>query len=393
MSTSTLPSEFSSNSSNSSNSNSSMVPQRLLWAASVTLPFLFTQLVLQTKVVAPGELISNLVDDASMSMYIHKDSFNGTTLNAPVCGNISAEDVDFTLAIHLSRKRLGLMAGHCRRWAGHPISVAVGTPNTTRWTRKLLTSLGCSKKYVKLQTVMFVEGNESYPVNKLRNMALEGVNTSHAILLDADFLPSKDLYDNLILHRQRLTNPKKAIVIPAFDSNISSVLRIPDNKKGLLNAFGYPGRWRHGRNKLVREFAFDYRVNQGGHSSTDYKKWLYQKNETKLAPITCLKSPRYEPYLAFRYCQDLPPFQEQFSGYGQNKITWMLHFRRAGYKLYQLGPAFVVHVQHFMSPDKLKWVGIRKAGNKAPVEQTSKEFRYWLNNFVPDQTMVPDCQA
>lgn len=37
---------------------------------------------------------------------------------------------------------------------------------------------------------------ELYPVNQLRNLALENVRTSHVLLTDIDFIPSKELYSS-----------------------------------------------------------------------------------------------------------------------------------------------------------------------------------------------------
>ena len=62
-----------------------------------------------------------------------------------------------------------------------------------------------------------------------------------------------------------------------------------------------------------------------GHSSTKYKTWMNQKTGT-FVDLPCFKSNKYEPYLTVRYCSDLPPFQEGFTGYGKNKITVSLCF-------------------------------------------------------------------
>ena len=60
--------------------------------------------------------------------------------------------------------------------------------------------------------------------------------------------------------------------------------------------------------------------NPHGHDSTMYDLWLAQPAGT-VAPINCLKSDRYEPYLVVQHCRELPPCQEQFTGYGKNKIS------------------------------------------------------------------------
>ena len=80
-------------------------------------------------------------------------------------------------------------------------------------------------------------------------------------------------------------------------------------------------------------------TNRGGHGSTKYKEWFHQNKPEgdTLLEIDCFLSNRYEPYLVFRLCQQLPPFQEQFAGYGKNKMTWVMQLRRLGYTFWQLG--------------------------------------------------------
>ncbi len=57
-----------------------------------------------------------------------------------------------------------------------------------------------------------------------------------------------------------------------------------------------------------------------GHGSTMYELWMAQRAGT-VAPIQCLRSERYEPYLVVQHCKELPPCQEHFTGYGKNKIS------------------------------------------------------------------------
>ena len=71
--------------------------------------------------------------------------------------------------------------------------------------------------------------------------------------------------------------------------------------------------------KMKKASTFDP-TNVGGHGSTKYITWRDQEVGT-MVDLPCIKSNRYEPYLVFRYCSELPPFQEGFTGYGKNKMT------------------------------------------------------------------------
>ena len=173
--------------------------------------------------------------------------------------------------------------------------------------------------------------------------------------------------------------------------------------------------------------VFDLESNWNGHGSTSYKTFLLQ-NDGELFDLPCINSNRYEPYLAFRYCSDLPPFQEAFTGYGKNKMTWAMHLRRSGYDFAQVGGAFVCHYPHFRSKAKLSWdyipnlnvsdvlavsVEARKAAKQNRFNVVEKkdmirgvdwaqtkrgkgdllylDYRKWLYETVPDEARLKMC--
>jgi hypothetical protein len=62
-----------------------------------------------------------------------------------------------------------------------------------------------------------------YPVNALRNRALQLARTDVLLLLDADFIPNKDLADDVTdpdryAHLHRATAARQAVVLPAFET-------------------------------------------------------------------------------------------------------------------------------------------------------------------------------
>ena len=144
-------------------------------------------------------------------------------------------------------------------------------------------------------------------------------------------------------------------------------------------------------------------TNRGGHGSTRYKDWFKQNYDDgdPLLEIECFLSNRYEPYLVFRLCQELPPFQEAFTGYGKNKMTWVMQLRRMGYRFWQLGKgAFVIHYPHLDSPSRMAWNNApeHKKGavwqdyKRGRMDQLFVEFRDWLQDEVPDETRTPFCE-
>lgn len=158
-------------------------------------------------------------------------------------------------------------------------------------------------------------------------------------------------------------------------------------------------------------------TNRGGHGSTLYKQWIRQETAS-LMEIPCLKSHRYEPFVVVRLCSDLPPFPAPFTGYGKNKLAWMMHVIRNGYTLSQVGGAFVVHYPHLESTARVKWnegpkelevhqkhnsvVRMRQPeksdGNlnfhsfkRGQVDELFVTFRRWLETEVADHSRLEMC--
>jgi hypothetical protein len=334
-----------------------------------------------------------------------KHTFQLVSEAAPHCTPLNSVDqVTFTLVTQFSDDRMWMMEHHCLRWTGGPISVAVFTSKTVDEVLEDLRSLHCPIDQISVQTVSGYS-EEDYPVNVLRNVALKAVKTSHVVYVDVDFWESTNLADTLQLHRDTLLDTKAALVIPAFqinrqcaewrDCREANIPVMPVAKRELLDLI------------FERKAAPFDPTNKGGHGSTRYGDWFDQTAED-LVPIECVKSNRYEPYLVFRYCQDLPPFQEAFSGYGKNKMTWVMHLRRAGYEFWQLGESFVVHYPHLDSKSRMRWNGgengeqVKKPRDsqkvdwltfkRGQIDHTFVNFRKWLLKNVPDETLISMCE-
>lgn len=365
-------------------------------------------------------IVVALVFCSNFSMRSASNSrFEMYSVNAPRCEPVSDRTISFTLVTQLSADRLWMMEHHCKRYP-HETSIAVWTNETLQETRDKLEDMNCNLDllHVKVMNASLGAWND-YPVNGLRNMALESVRSSHIIYIDVDFWTSESLIDILMGNEETINalvkNPKQAIVIPAFqlfrqcrewkDCRNKNLPFMPYTKEDLMEMF-----------KNKRGNVFDP-TNRGGHGSTLYKQWMKQ-NSGALLDIPCLKSNRYEPFLVIRYCRDLPPFQKRFSGYGKNKMTWMMQLIRSGYTLSQLGGTYLVHYPHLDSASRQHWneapeqlkVFNEKVGStqirrpaesdknlrlgsfkRGQVDQLFVEFRQWLEEEVPDQRKIKMC--
>lgn len=268
-----------------------------------------------------GKAILN--NDNSRRKILPPRAFTRNTVDAPECDAMSPMDVTYTLVTQLSSDRIWMMEHHCDRWGStSPISVAVFTDQAVTEVNHQLVELGCNPETLTVQTLSTeLYHSDDYPVNVLRNMALSVVTTSHVMFSDVDFWESEDLHDILQdddVREVLAGDAKRALVVPAFQLNRQcgewrdcrerNLPKMPRNKKDMI--------------KLIQEkkgYPFDP-TNHGGHGSTLYSAW-FRQHASDVIDIPCIRSNRYEPYMVFRYCRDLPPFHEEFSGYGKNKMT------------------------------------------------------------------------
>jgi len=355
-----------------------------------------------------------------LSMF-HNNSpqdFQRTTPHAPSCPATpnDATSISFTLVSQLSHDRIWMVQYHCERWGpSNPMSIVVFTDRTAPDVKSELVRKGCSEDHLTVQTVgktRYDPTGTEYPVNLLRNMAFSAVRTSHIVYADVDFWPSADLHDYLsapaVLERFA-ADARLATVVPVFqmtrrcggyeDCRDRNIPHMPKRKAKLMELISHK-----------RASTFDP-TNVGGHGSTKYTTWKDQE-EGSFVDLRCIKSNRYEPYLAFRYCSDLPPFQEGFTGYGKNKMTWVMQLRRAGYLFSQLGGAFLVHYPHLDSKARLEWNRKPKqleqmrpdklqakdlsdidwgSFKRARVDALFLDFKEWLDQMVEDQSRTPMC--
>ena len=357
--------------------------------------------------------------------------FERRSKNAPTCNEIldspyqmSPGDIQFTLVTQLSHDRLWMLNHHCQRWGSklkHPISVAIFTKLSVNEIRNQIEASmdHCDINFMAIQIISSENiARSNYPVNALRNLAISGVKTSHIFYADIDFFEAPSIYD--ILHsassREQFAKDNKfAAVIPAL-----AYKRACDDEYDCLeqNLKLMPKTSKEVFEKLLKVDVFPFDpFNRGGHGSTSLWAWCDQENGT-FFNIPCFKSNRYEPYLAFRYCDFFPPFQEKFTGYGKNKMTQVMHMRHVGYNFAQLGGAFLIHYPHKDSGSRLEWDKtplelqfdrnantMRKARDegrfndinftsykRGQIDQLFVQFRSWLQNEVEDNSRVSLCE-
>ncbi|KAL4706703.1 hypothetical protein ACJJTC_014458 [Scirpophaga incertulas] len=248
------------------------------------------------------------------------------------------DNFDVTLVLQLSMDRLQFLERLVKYWEG-PLSVAIylsdcEVSKLENFIREWSDTL--SLRHNIGYHLVFKQDTVHYPVNYLRNVALENVNTPYVFLMDADFVPMVGLYDHL-RSATKLINPypqKKCLVVAAFETQRYRASP-PRDKKALIS-----------RLSGARADVAPFRAREWprGHRPTNYSRWLHAH-----APYQVEWQPDYEPYLVVH--RTVPKYDTRFSGFGWNKVSHSVELRAQGYRAVVLPGAFVVHTPHAPSPD------------------------------------------
>ncbi|PVD33722.1 hypothetical protein C0Q70_04982 [Pomacea canaliculata] len=245
---------------------------------------------------------------------------------------------DVTLVAQLSLDRLQMLELICKHWEG-PISIALymSDAEAQQFLRYALGSdILMARKNIGYH-IVYRDG-QFYPVNYLRNVALQEVKTSYVFLSDIDFLPMFGLYEYLkkAATTMAIGKQKKALVVPAFETQRYR-LQFPKSKAELLSMLD-----------MGTLFTFRYHVWPKGHAPTNFAKW-----RTATTPYTVNWEQDFEPYIMVQ--RDIPQFDQRFLGFGWNKVSHIMELDVQGYEFVVLPNAFVIHMPHAPSFDIAKF--------------------------------------
>ncbi|KAK3932404.1 LARGE xylosyl- and glucuronyltransferase 2 [Frankliniella fusca] len=283
----------------------------------------------------------------------------------------SPDGFDVTLVTQLSMDRLQMVELLCQHWEG-PISLTLylSDAEAQQFLLYALSSqLLSSRKNIGFH-IVYKEGN-FYPVNLLRNVGLQQVDTPYVFLSDVDFLPMYGLYPTLkkAIQAQNMQNEEKALVIPAFETQRYRIT-FPKSKAELLHMLD-----------MGTLFTFRYHVWTKGHAPTNFAKW-----RTATTPYKVQWEPDFEPYIVVR--ASVPQYDTRFVGFGWNKVSHIMELESLGFQWVVLPNAFMVHMPHAPSFDIAKFRGSSQYRRCLKVLKT--EFVKDLNkkyskHFVIDQ--------
>ncbi|KAL6058313.1 Glycosyltransferase-like 1B, variant 2 [Balamuthia mandrillaris] len=200
---------------------------------------------------------------------------------------------DVAIVTQLTTDRLYALRLMAETWGG-PISAAVfllRPESEIMEIKKLQSSSEMVRNNVDFHLVFSNEEGQYgfhtlglYPVNTLRNVAMNRSRTGHALVLDVDFVTSFGARDNLRKMWMQLHIPHTAFVVPAFEMPNVDLLSMPQTKEKLVEM---------ARNGYIKQVHRDKWY--PAHGPTNYAKWYVSKEAYDIK-----HQKDYEPYMLLR---------------------------------------------------------------------------------------------
>lgn len=284
-------------------------------------------------------------------------------------GNCQNTDtlMGITLVTVVTRNRLPALKRLCDAWPGRMIAVlSVGNvdPMAINGFGARTEHMDCTIYCARAIVVFGTFAGPHFPINKLRNLGVAAVSTSHMLYLDADFLPSSDMYTHLTsqLSHPMFQNSKAAVVVPAFEFIAeNSCPKIYKTVKACQS-------WVSKMLPLVPQYFEDvvrcvegqrcqlfHSASLSGDPTMGYDEWVTQGHKMgntrtqghQLRRIQCFRSEEFEPFLLIRTCGCMPKlFDEAFKGYDKTRVQMVELLRLVGYEFYVLPKEFLFHIPH-----------------------------------------------
>ena len=227
-----------------------------------------------------------------------------------------------TLVTQVTHSKLAKFELALRAWDGF-VSVALYAYDEAEL--QAFRSYACNRCVVTV--VHGGKRKQAYPINLLRQIALERAVTELVLVFDSDFLPSPGLHGQLL----QLLPPQvvgTAYVLPAFEftRDVGSALPATYEQVQAACADGTMAVF-HGK--------------RGGHHFTKTERWLSSDSEY------CVRrtGSRYEPYVVVNTSNaGFPRFDERYVNRGMNKVSWALALKAANFSFCVLPRVWVMHV-------------------------------------------------
>jgi Glycosyl-transferase for dystroglycan len=268
-----------------------------------------------------------------------------------------SDDALVSLVTQMTFNKWDRFVALAERWDG-PISCAILIRKHEESQLQALIAANGVPAKVTLHVMLALDSTSpaitgEYPINRMRNFALDYATTELVLPIDVDFMPSKHLYpyihsllmpktiDSAVDWGDRLRHHHELLVLPAFERFVPQVGANATYSEG-VTVHDLPATKDELRVSLARNESAPFHVKNfiWGHGPTNYEKWY---NSDQIYPVKWM--PQYEPYFVGAR-RDLPAYWDGFVGFGYNKLSWITELHAAGYKFVVDPNHFVIHLNH-----------------------------------------------
>ena len=293
----------------------------------------------------------------------------------------SPQESDITVAVHLSPRKLHRFFVMSKRWGG-PISASVYI-NNEEDINTFVSFFQTHESELSQTSFHIIMENTTmeYCHNKLRQLAIEYIDTSYFVILDVDFVTTPDAHGQL---RSLINNDttlrdelhsNTMMVLPAFSRQVD----VKDEDLVRLQDKLLPASKDEARNMVRRGNLKEFHIKRffPGHGPTNFPLWLSNNETANFYFIDY--GLRFEPYV-LGHVHEIPSFWEGFRGFGYNKWSFYLECHLKGFQFAVLQDFFVVHLDHPM--------GVRRQSKHN--HKQMKKFKKYLNKTYGPVTTGED---
>lgn len=244
--------------------------------------------------------------------FINSDIYYNQTLQNPI-GNI-------TIVTQISENRLHVLNLLANSWKG-PIIAALHISKNIDVEKKVKQLRDrFSVLFKKVHMNVLVKSFGPYPMNLLRNFAIEQAWTPLIWYLDVDFIPSNNIHEKIIEFSktkqfEEVKNNKAVLVFPTFHWNCQDNLKFETCQRG---------------NPLFNDHP--------SQMTTDFRRWSDEKSIYQVE-----YSLLYEPYVIGSI--NMPKYDPTFT-LGNDKTSFAYELAAMQYKFYVAPEAYIGHLPH-----------------------------------------------
>ncbi|CAG8567532.1 12508_t:CDS:2 [Dentiscutata erythropus] len=205
-----------------------------------------------------------------------------------------------------------------------------------------------------------------YPINQLRNIGIKTAPTDYIFVMDADFVPTSQLYHfafSTLIPLLRQSSHPTAFVVPCVALLESYRGKFPNSISELRSLF------RQGIAYITDPYS--------GHGPTGTKIFLAHQLYTFLPYYEVCYESQWEPY--YIISKNAPLYDERFRNQGGDKQQHAFSLNALGYRFFVLKEHYIYHKDH----PKMDWPdgGLRHG-------QLSKNQFNYFQHYIPEMQNI-----